>query len=1188
MVAPRRFQRFRHRAERYLGPRRRASGAGAALVLGLLVASTAAGRPLQAQQPPPALNYRLQATWESQPPPTHVALEWPEGHVSGGLGQNPESREILVTDLSDHSLRVYAPDGRFLRRLAGFGIGPGQLADPRDVDGLPGGRLAVADTGNNRVQVLAADGAPLASWSVNGPQGLEVVRDWIYVVSRPDRRVYGFSADGALQRSIDLSGRLSAPEGLAYRGDMTGGGAGERPTATFAVTDPQSGQALGVRDEGTQQVTLLSSPPRMVIAVPWSYQDAQYWLIGADGRGLVISHPSGEVAAELTFDRVADIETLSDGPVLLAAGSQGLALVPDLAYVLRQETDTFGRLLAPRRIGVGADVVLGDGAPRAQIWSLSGHPLADLRFDAGNPPTVPEEDIAAPADVAASGPWRYALWRSGRIRRLDPATGLAPTWAPEAGGSRWMVGLGAAGDSLASFDLANQQVVFFDPNLQPTGFWPTAAAGFLGAADLALSAERVFIIDRYRYRLTVWTRDGQLLAQQAMAAHPERVAADAQGRAFVLTRAGWVLAFDAAGAPLGAWPVKAGDAAPSDLALDGAGLLYVADAKGFVQVFAPDTDTPAGLPQFGGGGRCGAIAFKSAQPTEVELGQPVEVQLVVDGSCPSEDQNVDVVLTLDRSGSMYGRKMQSARDGAINFVLNVDGPRSRVGVTTFSNGAEEVVPLTEERVRAIRGIAGVVAGGSTNIVEGLSQARQTMNRAVVRPDLTRVIIFLSDGRHSIGSVPIRQLDDVIAATRSDGIRVFTIGLGGDADRDTLRRMATDATHFYVSPTEDELGEIYQQIAGRIAATPLFKSVVVKDRVPGNMQFLPGTGRPVEPAWDEASRTLSWDLGTVPEPGFRLTYQLLPLRPGLWPTNVDAWTEHVDGRDAPGRLDFPVPYVRIKGFLPTDTPTPTETPSATPTPSDTPSPTVTPTATPTLTPTSSPTPTRTLTATPSPRPSRTPTRRPQPIFLPFAMVDRCTPQTRLSDIVLVLDSSSSMEFPTHQGGPKKREAMVAAASAFLDLLGLPSERVALVQFHNEAKLLTDLTGDRQVARAALGRLTGKAGTRIDSGLELARQVLAGPARRPEAQGVVVLLTDGRPTTSRPAEVLLAADRLKAMNVIVFTIGLGSDVDPVLLQLLASRPNLYFFAPGTDQLTAVYQKIARAIPCPPGPLERGRRR
>lgn len=1158
----------------------RASFLGLALVLG--GGLPAAGGKVAAQDAPPSgLSYHLQATWESQPPPTHRFLDWPAGHVSGGLGRMPADGRLLVTDLTDHSIRVYSADGVFQARLGSYGIGPGQLAAPRDADGLSDGRIAVADSGNHRVQVLGADGSPLASWPVNGPAGLEVVGDWIYVVSRPDRRVYGFSPDGNLQRSVDLSGRLSAPEGLAYRGDVAGAAPGERPTASFAVADPVAGQLLGIRDQGTQLVTLLNAP-RLLAARAWTDQDAQYWLLGVEGRGLVISHASGEPAAELAFARVSDLEPAGEASLLLAVDAQGLVLVPDLAYLLRQETDSFGRLLAPRRIAVGEDLVLGDGAPRVQVWSPAGRPVADLRFDAGMPVAVPEEDIAAPADVAAAGAWRYVLWRSGRIRRADPAAGLGPTWAPEAGGSRWMVGLGASGDRLASYDLANQQVLLFDPQLQVVGFWPTSAAGFLGASDLALSPERVFIVDRHRYRLTVWSRDGQLLGQQPMAAYPERVAADAAGRAFVLTRGGWVLAFDADARPLGAWPVKLGDSQPADLALDAGGLLYVADAAGSIQVFAPDAESRSGLPEFGGGGRCGAIPFKSAQPTELELGQPVEVQLVVDGSCPTEDQNVDVVLTIDRSGSMYGRKMQSARDAAIGFVLQVDGPRSRVGVTSFSNGAEEVLPLTEDRARAIRGIAGVAAGGSTNLVEGLSQARQTMGAAVVRPDSARVIVFLSDGRHSIGAVPIRQLDDVIAATRRDGIRVFTIGLGADADRDTLRRMATDSSHFYVSPTEEELADIYQQIAGRIADTPLFQDLTLRDQVPANMEYLPGTGRPLEPEWDAANRTLTWRLGRVPEPGFRLTYRLLPLRPGLWPTNVVAYTEHVDGRDAAGRLTFPVPYVRVKGFLPTDTPTATPTPSATPSPTGTPSPT--PTASPSATP--SPTPTRTPTS--SPTPSRTPTPRPRPIYLPFAMVDRCTPQTRLSDIVLVLDASSSMEFPTSPGGPKKRVAMVAAAAAFLDLLGLPNERVALVQFHDEAQLLLDLSGDRAQARAALGRLSGKAGTRIDAGLNLARQVLSGPSRRPEAQAVVILLTDGRPTSSRPTEVYEAGDRLKALGTILFTVGLGTDVDPVLLQLLASRPNLYFFAPGTEQLTAVYQKIARAIPCPPGPLERGSRR
>ena len=99
-----------------------------------------------------------------------------------------------------------------------------------------------------------------------------------------------------------------------------------------------------------------------------------------------------------------------------------------------------------------------------------------------------------------------------------------------------------------------------------------------------------------------------------------------------------------------------------------------------------------------------------------------------------------------------------------------------------------------------------------------------------------------------------------------------------------------------------------------------------------------------------------------------------------------------------------------------------------------------------------------------------------------------------------------------------------------------------------------------------------------GIAAAQTVLAGPGRRGDAQAVVVLLTDGRPSRSRASEVVLAAEQLKRSGATLFTVGLGPDVDPLLLQLIASNSGHYFFAPGTDELAAVYRNIARKIPCP----------
>jgi Ca-activated chloride channel family protein len=80
-------------------------------------------------------------------------------------------------------------------------------------------------------------------------------------------------------------------------------------------------------------------------------------------------------------------------------------------------------------------------------------------------------------------------------------------------------------------------------------------------------------------------------------------------------------------------------------------------------------------------------------------------------------------------------------------------------------------------------------------------------------------------------------------------------------------------------------------------------------------------------------------------------------------------------------------------------------------------------------------------------------------------------------------------------------------------------------------------------------------------------------------VLILLTDGQPTGTTGDAVRQAATRAKNAGILVFTIGLGQDVDQTLLADIASKPAWYFFAPDTSQLEAIYKQIAYSIPCKP---------
>ena len=254
---------------------------------------------------------------------------------------------------------------------------------------------------------------------------------------------------------------------------------------------------------------------------------------------------------------------------------------------------------------------------------------------------------------------------------------------------------------------------------------------------------------------------------------------------------------------------------------------------------------------------------------------------------------------------------------------------------------------------------------------------------------------------------------------------------------------------------------------------------------------------------------------------------------------------------------------------TATPTFTPTPTAMPTPSFTPSPTTPPTAAPSFTPTASPTPT----ATRSPRPTPTVTHTPAPPrrrYLPLLLRERCPANLRRPiALALVIDASSSMTELTRAG----RTKLQAALEAVLVPIGLlqpgSGDQMAMVVFNSNAVLLTPLTSDPVVLRAALLRVRVARGTRLDAGVRLGAQSLA--SARPGVDRRMVVLTDGLPSPTTPADARSAAAAARAAGIVIDTIGLGSDADPVLLADMAGDPRRFHLAPDGEDLARLFADL-----------------
>ncbi len=168
----------------------------------------------------------------------------------------------------------------------------------------------------------------------------------------------------------------------------------------------------------------------------------------------------------------------------------------------------------------------------------------------------------------------------------------------------------------------------------------------------------------------------------------------------------------------------------------------------------------------------------------------------------------DVVLILDTSGSMAGKKLDQAKN-ALRFCVENLNDQDRFEVVRFSTEAEALFSQLAEatranRDRAIEFIKDLKPIGGTAIYDALQRGLELLPSGADRP---RTVIFLTDGLPTVGET---NLDKIVDATsdkaRSKGgqTRVFCFGIGNDVNTHLLDRITenTHATSEYVLPEED--------------------------------------------------------------------------------------------------------------------------------------------------------------------------------------------------------------------------------------------------------------------------------------------------------------------------------------------------------------------------------------------------
>ena len=185
----------------------------------------------------------------------------------------------------------------------------------------------------------------------------------------------------------------------------------------------------------------------------------------------------------------------------------------------------------------------------------------------------------------------------------------------------------------------------------------------------------------------------------------------------------------------------------------------------------------------------------------------------------------DFIFVLDRSGSMSGQKVEQAKAALRYCVQNLnDGDRFNLilfnediaSLADRLNRGEEwfggerwrgsaalshkLINVKNGREKAFAFIDGIDGRGMTNINDALLTALAETPDS----DRPRIIVFLTDGRPTVGVTNAALILENVAKANRNLSRIFVFGVGYDINDHLLDKMAADngGTRNYVTPDED--------------------------------------------------------------------------------------------------------------------------------------------------------------------------------------------------------------------------------------------------------------------------------------------------------------------------------------------------------------------------------------------------
>ena len=291
-------------------------------------------------------------------------------NTPSGIARAADGR-LFVADTANHRIRVISADGATVSTYAGDGVedfadgstSTARFSSPRDIAVATDGRLFVADERNHRIRVVSADGANVSTYAGDGvqafadgststasfrsPRGIALAADGrLFVADTFNDRIRVISADGATVSTYAGMGGQSLADGSTSTASFN---------TPFGIAVATDGRVF-VADTLNHRIRVISADGATVSTYAGSGNTGFFGGGFADGS-----------TTTARFDSLVDVVLASDGRVFVADNNRIRVISADGASV---STYAGSGATEPQASQAALDIALGQ--PRRMTLAPDG------------------------------------------------------------------------------------------------------------------------------------------------------------------------------------------------------------------------------------------------------------------------------------------------------------------------------------------------------------------------------------------------------------------------------------------------------------------------------------------------------------------------------------------------------------------------------------------------------------------------------------------------------------------------------------------------------------------------------------------------------------------------------------------------------------------------------------------------